>query len=158
MKKALFAITALVILILAGGYYLGFHTYFIKTEVDEDFPIADNSTPATQPQTLAVGSFREVDFVHKGSGEAKLVEVNNKTVLRLEDFTVTNGPDLYVYLSDSQNPTNNIQDLGNYVDLGLLKATSGNQNYDVPSGFEEHRTAIIWCKKFGVLFSFAIME
>ena len=86
------------------------------------------------------------------------MEISGKRILRLENFNVTSGPDLYVYLSDSTNPTHSVGNLGNYVDLGLLKATSGNQNYDVPARAENYRTAIIWCKQFGVLFSFAVME
>ncbi len=147
--------------VIAGGvWYFGLYTYFIKTEIHEELPrqggVLDSSVP--QMRTLAGGSFGEIDFIHKGSGRAKLIEVNGKTILRLENFNVTSGPDLYVYLSNSTKPTHNIKDLGDYADLGRLKATSGEQNYDVPANAEGYRTAVIWCKQFGVLFSFAVME
>lgn len=159
MKKLWFVVIGVVI--IAGGiYYLGLYTYLIKTEIHEELPRQGGAPDSSAPQikTIAVGSFGEVDFIHKGSGQAKLIEIDGKTILRLENFSVTSGPDLYVYLSNSAKPTHNVKDLGDYVDLGLLKATSGNQNYDVPVVAQNYRTAVIWCKQFGVLFSFAAMN
>ena len=72
--------------------------------------------------------------------------------LRLEDFSVRNGPDLYVYLST---------DADDYADdaleLGTLKATDGSFGYDVPEGtdVDRFRSAIIWCKQFSQLFAVA---
>lgn len=147
---------------VAGGvYYFGLYTYFIKTEIHEELPTPAASVPgAIEPEmlTVAVGEFGEIDFIHKGSGQAKLVEINGKMILRLENFSVTSGPDLYVYLSNAIKPTHDIKDLGGYVNLGRLKATSGDQNYDVPANAKGYRTAVIWCKQFGVLFSFAVMK
>ena len=160
MKK-LWLVIIIVVAVVAGGiYYLGLYTYFVKTEIHEELPrqggVSDSLVP--QMRTLAIGSFGEIDLIHKGSGQAKLIEIDSKTFLRLENFSVTSGPDLYVYLSNSTKPTHNIKDLGDYVELGRLKATSGDQNYDVPPGAESYRTAVILCKQFGVLFSFAVME
>lgn len=162
VKKFLF-ITLGVILLASLIYYFGFHTYFIRTEVHEELPTSTvpfSGSLSQQPQTktLAAGFFGEIDFIHKGSGQAKLIEIGGQKILRLENFKVTSGPDLYAYLSDSQNPTNDIKSLNNYVSLGFLKATSGDQNYEVPVGAESYRTAVIWCKRFGVLFSFAVMQ
>ena len=160
MKKLWFVVIG--VAVVAGGiYYLGLYTYFIKTEIHEELPMSSMPAPGTtasQMKTLAIGSFGEIDLIHKGSGRAKLIEIDGKTFLRLENFSVTSGPDLYVYLSNSTKPTHNIKDLGDYADLGRLKATSGDQNYDVLPGIEGYRTAVIWCKQFGVLFSFAVME
>ena len=159
MKKLWFVIIG--VAVIAGGvYYLGLYTYFVKTEIHEELPRQGEApdSPASQMRTLATGSFGEIDLIHKGSGQAKLIEINGKTFLRLENFSVTSGPDLYVYLSNSTKPTHNIKDLGDYADLGRLKATSGEQNYDIPPSAEDYRTAVIWCKQFGVLFSFAVME
>lgn len=143
--------------LVAGFFLLGFHTYFIKTEIDEALPTS-NTTTSDEMRVLAEGTFGEVDFIHKGSGKAKLIETDEGLLLRLEDFSVTSGPDLYVYLSDSTDPKHGVGSLGQYADLGLLKATSGNQNYPIPSSASEYRTAVIWCKQFGVLFSFAVMN
>jgi hypothetical protein len=68
----------------------------------------------------------------------------------LEDLRVTNGPDLYVYLSADRQASD-------FVDLGRLKANNGNQNYDVPEGTDlsKYDTVLVWCKQFSVLFGSA---
>ena len=155
MKKLFILIISLLITV-GVIYYFGFYTYFSKTEIHEQLPTS--SKQGSEMKNIATGNFGEVDLIHKGSGEAKLIEIDGKTILRFENFSVTSGPDLYVYLSDSPNPMNNLGDLGNYANLGLLKGTIGSQNYEVPDNAKNYRTAIIWCQKFGVLFSFALMK
>jgi hypothetical protein len=88
------------------------------------------------------------DGVHNASGTARILNLEDgSAVLRLEDFRVTNGPDLFVYLSTDR-------DASEYVDLGMLKANSGNQNYELPEGTDlsKYDNAIIWCKSFSVYF------
>ena len=60
---------------------------------------------------------------------------------------MTNGPDLYVYLSTDKGASN-------YVDLGRLKANAGNQNYELPKDVDLSRydSVVIWCKSFSVYF------
>jgi hypothetical protein len=79
-------------------------------------------------------------------------------MLRFEDFRVTNGPDLYVYLSQNPKPTRDESSLGAFIDLGKLKGNSGNQNYEITEDITGYNTAVIWCKRFGVLFSFAVLQ
>ena len=53
-----------------------------------------------QPVVLATGTFQGADSVHRGEGKALLVRLaDGQRFLRFEQFRVTNGPDLYVYLS-----------------------------------------------------------
>ena len=72
--------------------------------------------------------------------------------LRFEEFSVRNGPDLYVYLSP---------DAAGYADgaleLGTLKATDGAFGYELPEGTDpsDFGSAVIWCKQFAVLFAVA---
>lgn len=139
-------------------YYTGIYTYFIRTEVMEPLPPAAISEPDSM-SIVASGSFGEIDFIHKGSGSAKLIRIVEDKILRLDDFSVTSGPDLYVYLARSESPTNDLGSLGDFVDLGPLKGTMGNQNYVIPSGVsDDNRTVVIWCKRFSVLFSYAVMK
>ncbi|UVS69383.1 DM13 domain-containing protein [Nitrososphaera viennensis] len=88
------------------------------------------------------------DGFHNAEGTARVLHLGSgSSVLRLEEFKVTNGPDLYVYLSaDKSN--------ADYVSLGRLKASSGNQNYDLPDGIDLSRydNVIIWCQSFSVYF------
>lgn len=62
---------------------------------------------------------------------------------------------MFVYLSDSENPKEN---LGSYVDLGVLKGNIGNQNYELPENLEDFKSVVIWCKEFGVLFPYAVLN
>jgi hypothetical protein len=99
------------------------------------------------------GTFTGADEFHFGNGTATLVETSpGSWVVRFEDFSVRNGPDLYVYLSpDSQG-----YDTG-AVELGRLKATDGSFNTDVPAGtnVSAMRSVVIWCKQFAVQFAVA---
>ena len=144
-----------VVLVGLELFYFKFHTYFQTTEVNEAFPAAGSDSG---PKTIVQGQFVEVDAIHKGSGTARVIEQNSKQYLRFENFNVTNGPDLYVYLSESKTPGRNLESLGRYADLGRLKGNVGDQNYEIPEGFEGYDTAVIWCKQFGVLFSYAAMK
>jgi len=58
-----------------------------------------------------------------------VIFIDGANVLRLEDLIVTNGPDLYVYLSTDKSASD-------FVNLGRLKANIGNQNYQIPEGID----------------------
>ena len=156
-----------IILIIAGLVILGIAVYygryfFTKTTVDEAFPSATFSagpptTASTAPQPLKTGTFGEIDIVHKGSGQALLFRANDKYLIRFEDFQVTNGPDLYVYLTKNPQPTDKIS-LGEYINLGRLKGTVGNQNYELANLPDGYDTVVIWCQRFSALFSYAILK
>jgi len=150
------------ILIVAGiVYFTGLYTYFQSKEVNEELPMTSEQS---QAQTLVQGTFVDVDAVHKGSGTARIIREENKIqdlskqYLRLENFNVTNGPDLYVYLSESKTPGGDLQSLDKYISLGVLKENSGNQTYEIPPQFQGYHTAVIWCQRFGVLFTYAVMQ
>ena len=91
------------------------------------------------------------DGIHDAQGDAYTIPLEDKsTVLRLENFKSTNGPDLFVYLSTDENASE-------FVNLGELKANSGNQNYEIPedTDLSKYNKVLIWCKAFGVLFGSA---
>jgi hypothetical protein len=116
-------------------------------------------TPAPTPfapATLATGSFRGADEFHFGKGTASIIEIApGQYTLRFEEFSVRNGPDLFVYLSP---------DADGYADgaleLGTLKATDGAFGYELPAGTDPtaFNSAVIWCKQFAVLFAVAPLE
>jgi hypothetical protein len=105
------------------------------------------------PVTRATGEFSGTDEFHFGRGTASLIEVEpGRYHLRLDDFSVRNGPDLYVYLSTARG-----DQADDSLELGRLKATDGSFGYDVPPGTDvsAFRSAIIWCKQFSHLFAVA---
>lgn len=122
-------------------------------------PGASIGTPPTDapavlaPITERRGTFKGADDFHFGSGTARLIQTDaGAWVVRFEDFSVRNGPDLYVYLSP--DPDGYAQGV---VELGRLKATDGSFNMKVPSGtdIEAARSVVIWCKQFAVQFAVA---
>ncbi len=105
------------------------------------------------PTTVATGRFSGTDEFHFGHGTASIIEVEpGRFHLRLQDFSVRNGPDLYVYLSTAADGYAN-----DALEVGLLKATDGSFGYDLPAGTDpsRFRSAIIWCKQFSHLFAVA---
>jgi len=111
--------------------------------------------PAAPPvlSPMRIGEFEGADDFHFGSGTVRLIETAPGIwVVRFEDFTVRNGPDLHVYLSPDSKGYDKAA-----IELGPLKATDGNFNYDIPAGTEvsSQMSVVVWCKQFGVLFAVA---
>ena len=145
-------ILVLIVVIFGAGIYYG-RFLFKKDVVREDLP----EEMAAAVNKAKEGSFVEIDFIHKGSGRASLLESpGGHQILRLEeDFKVTNGPDLYVYLTKNPTPGKDKESLGDFINLGRLKGNEGSQNYEITEDFTDYRTVVIWCQQFGVLFSYA---
>jgi Electron transfer DM13 len=120
-------------------------------------PSASTAAPSPSPAPFAKsGSFMGADEFHFGRGSAQLIETAPGVfVVRLADFEVRNGPDLYVYLSPSADGY-----ADGAVELGVLKADKGNQNYEVPAGVDPTTagSVVIWCKQFSVLFATAPLD
>lgn len=119
--------------------------------------IAPTPGPTTFfPTVVTAGPFHGADDFHFGQGTASIIETApNRFTLRLGDFSVRNGPDLYVYLSpDSAGYADGV------LELGTLKATDGAFGYELPDGTDptEFASALIWCKQFAVLFAVAPLE
>lgn len=128
------------------------------TEKMKDIPdIVVEEPMQAAPELLKQGSFQDADAFHKGSGQAKIFRlVDQSRVLRFENFSSTNGPDLKVWLVQD---TNGDVDSG-YYSLGKLKGNKGNQNYSIPDdvNIDEYNSVIIWCEAFSVLFSTATLN
>jgi hypothetical protein len=109
---------------------------------------------------VAQGQFIGADSFHVGSGSATILQQDENRVLRLEEFSVTNGPDLHVILTRHPAP-NSRSDVGeDYVDLGELKGNQGNQNYDIPAGVDLsiYQSTVIYCVPFHVVFATAALS
>lgn len=124
-------------------------------------PGADQESPATTKpsrEPLATprsGSFIGADDFHFGRGTATLLETApGAWSIRLEDFSVRNGPDLYVYLSPEPDDY-----ADGAIEVARLKATDGSFNVPLPAGFDPsgQRSILIWCKQFSTLFAVATL-
>ena len=99
------------------------------------------------------GTFKGADDFHFGRGTARIIVAGDgSAVLRLEDFAVRNGPDLFVYLSPNRTGYSAAA-----IELGRLKADKGSFNYSIPAGTDlaTFRSVVIWCKQFAVQFAVA---
>lgn len=115
-------------------------------------PVAPAETPAV-PRVTHEGEFMGADDFHFGRGKALIIETApGEYTLRFEDFSVRNGPDLFVYLSPSPDGF-----ADGAVNLGGLKATDGAFNYEIPADVDvtQFESAIVWCRQFSVLFAAA---
>jgi hypothetical protein len=121
-------------------------------------PQATEAEPA-QPTVVLQGQFQDADSFHQGSGSATIYQLpDGAQILRLEDFSVTNGPDLHVLLATSPAPTGR-DDLGDYLDLGSLKGNVGNQNYEIAASTDlsQFKSVVIYCQPFHVVFATATL-
>ena len=107
-------------------------------------------------ERVKTGEFRDADSFHRGSGTATIYRANGESVLRLEDFRVTNGPQLHVLLVPHADPMERA-DVDGHHDLGELKGNEGNQNYPLPPDIDaaDYDSVVIYCKPFRVIFSVA---
>jgi hypothetical protein len=103
--------------------------------------------------TLKSSNFVDADSSHKVSGNVNILYNKEQKILRFEEFSSTNGPDLYVYLATDKSAED-------FISLGELKGNLGDQNYEVSDDLdlEKYDTVLIWCKKFGVLFGSAELK
>ena len=115
------------------------------------------NTPTTpiddQPDSTAIQKYSG-PFINgpygNVSGTAKVYQQNNQYKLALENVSISNGPDLHVYLSKEILPSN-------FIDLGQLQSTAGNQLYIIPGSpdFSQYKYALIHCKQYNHLFGSA---
>lgn len=111
---------------------------------------------------VSAGEFQDADSFHRGSGSATIYRLpSGEGVLRLENFSVTNGPRLHVILAPSANPAGrgDVRADG-HLDLGGLKGNRGDQNYPIPADADlsSFGSAVIYCVPFNVVFSVATLE
>lgn len=88
------------------------------------------------------------------SGQARILRsANGGLTLALQNVNISSGPDLHVYLSKEVQPIN-------FIDLGLLRSTSGNQLYSISGtpDFSQYKYALIHCQKFDHLFGSALLQ
>ena len=87
------------------------------------------------------------------TGKAEVYKNGTDYKVKLANFNTNNGPALHVYLSKETMPIN-------YIDLGVLKSTNGNQVYNVTGmpDFMEYKYISIHCVAFNHLFGSALIQ
>ena len=88
------------------------------------------------------------------TGNSNIFLNNSKYTLVLDDmFTTSSGPDLHVYLSMGRVP-----DV--FIDLGKLRANSGEQAYDIPGmpDFSAYTHVLIHCVQYNHIFGISELK
>jgi Electron transfer DM13 len=131
---------------------------WVNVKVNEPSPFSSSA----DLQPLYTGVL--VGRAHPTSGRASIYQTpDGKRDLRLTDFKTSNGPDVHVVLAQSTD-----EKLGqdfvkgelNTVELGLLKANQGDQNYALPDSADLSRydEVVIYCERFHAVFGVAKLE
>jgi hypothetical protein len=177
-RRWLLPLAAITILALgATAWYLA-SPLFIRTTLVEKPPFeigprAGNATASPRPastavaeaagseaavaQVLASGDFSDRDNVHRGRGQALVARApGGDLLLRFENFSVTNGPDLHVLLSTAERPTTH-DEVYDGVYVGKLKASEGAFHYELPPGTDLQglRSVVVYCVPFRTIFTSA---
>jgi hypothetical protein len=129
---------------------------FIDSTVNESLAAATPSAVA-EPVTLAEGMFHS--NAHETTGNATILSLpDGRRILRLTNFSTSNGPDVRIYLVAAADVTDDeTVKSTSFVELGPMKGNKGDQNYEVPATVDlaSYRTVTIWCKRFSVNFGSA---
>jgi hypothetical protein len=162
-------IIALVVAGAVGWYLFRPELLFVTTRVNEALPgesvaaAAETGTMGetasaseTAPAVLLSGQFHSVH--HETTGTATVHDIGGQRLLRFTGFKTSNGPDVRVYLVAAPDAADNesVTKAG-FVELGKLKGTEGDQNYEIPAGLDltQYRAVTIWCRRFSVNFATA---
>ena len=148
------------LLVAAMGYY-AISPLFRNIHADDPLPTAASgspeatSTPAAMPEAAepVIGAEPAPvtgTFAHPASGTVRIVEAGGERYVRYENYKTINGPDIFVYLATDK-------DAKEFVNLGSVKATEGNINYEIPADVDlsKYHYVLTWCRMFSVLFNSA---
>ncbi len=82
-----------------------------------------------------------------------------KNILRFENFKTPNGPDLYVYLTKVESPSDDGQ-IKAGLEVTALKISNGNLNFDLPANVDlsQYKSVVVYCKSFSKVFGYANLK
>ena len=149
-RRALAILVPVLVIGLPVAWVLG-SPLFIRSELVEPGPVAS----ADGGTIIAVGEVMGADDFHTGSGRVSVVRsAAGSQAVRFEDFSVLNGPDLFVYVSP--DPSGYAEGA---IELGALKATDGAFSYELPPDLDPgaFRSVVVWCRAFEVQFAHATL-
>ena len=151
------AIPIVVVTAFVAWYAFRPERLVVNRRVNEAMPAAQSTS---LPRPLVSGQFYSI--LHPTAGTATIYRMGDGTrVLRLTDFSTSNGPDVHVYMvaSDDAKDAATVRQAG-FIDLGVLKGNVGDQNYPLGGDLDlaKYRAVSIWCKRFSVNFGAAALK
>jgi hypothetical protein len=145
-----------VLVAIAAWYAFRPERLVVNRQVHEAMPASQSSGA----ELLESGRFYSI--LHPTEGTASIYQLGDGArILRLTNFTTSNGPDVHVYMvaSDDAKDVATVQQAG-FIDLGVIKGNIGDQNYTLVSDVDlaKYRAVSIWCKRFSVNFGAAALK
>jgi len=115
--------------LVVGGIMFGLVMEFARKKYEEF--VADGLSQGRQPLLTGGG------LVRSAGGWKELIALRRADIQMHSDERI---------LGDSD-----------FVNLGRIRATEGNVNYEIPEGTDltKYKNVLIWCRAFSVLFSYA---
>lgn len=127
---------------------LPFFVLLFSCEVEGEFTksVAETTAPSPLVTLLYSGDFVPASGINV-EGNARIISEYRTLQLELNDFSISSGPDLKVYLSKSNVPDE-------FITLGNLTSA---RVYSIPNGvdFEIYTHVLIHCQQYNHLFAIA---
>ncbi|WP_300565919.1 DM13 domain-containing protein [Flavobacterium sp.] len=124
---------------------------FVSCEKEGDLTTGNNfnNTISNVAVLASSGTFTATSGISV-TGEAKIYIGNNTKEIVLENFTISDGPDLKVYLSKSSTPDE-------FINLGGLTAATV---YSIPQQVDlsQYKYVLIHCQQYNHLFAIAELK
>lgn len=107
-------------------------------------------------ETLKTGTFES--YAHSLAGNVSVIkDTTGNVILRLENYTMTPGPDVDVYLSKTSSySSSNIIKIDHLVD----GYNNGTRNIDIANDADlaTYKYVLVWCVAFNQLFGYAELK
>ncbi len=147
-----------VVILVALWYWFRPERLFVNQRVNEPLTTAASS----DPELLYTAKLKTQ--LHETSGRASIYrQQDGSFLLRLTDFRTSNGPDVHVVLTTSDDPALRSKTPGaelHSVEIAALKGNEGDQSYNVPRGadLDHYDTVVIYCERFHAVFGAGTLE
>ncbi len=111
-----------------------------------------------QSQVLYSGKLIGGEAGDEARGDVTVEKTGNKYYLVFKNFNSNDGPDVHVYFSKTAG--NHSNPPFEYFDLGFMKYTSGNFNYELPAvpDVVNYKYVLIWCARFRIQFGYTELK
>lgn len=130
-------------------------------------PVPTEQQPEPVPedaQAIFEGTFGQIDAVHSAKGTVTLYRlVDDRVLIRFEEFEVTNAPGLSVFLSRSEGPTADQEAefiISEEYKVGELRGSLGAQQFIIPRELplDRYQSVVLISEPLQVIYSFARLQ
>lgn len=112
----------------------------------------------TTTEILYRGTLAGGEAGDQARGDVTVEKAGTKKYLVFKNFTSNSGPDVHVYFSKTIG--NHAAPPTEYKDLGFLKYTSGQFNYELLTDpdIANYKYVLIWCARFRIQFGYTELK